>query len=334
MDILIIGSLNMDLIIDTPRMPSQGETILGGVFQTAPGGKGANQAVAAARLMMGTGQQPDDGMHERHDEHSRGHVHMIGCLGTDGFGDILSENMARDGIDISLLQRLSDRPTGVAVILLENGNNRIIVAPGANAGLRPERLDEMEPIIRTCGILLLQLEIPLDTVEHAIAIAKRNKTLVILNPAPATVLPDRLLAQVDVLTPNESECASLSGLPTGTIGEAGLALLALLDKGIPQVVVTLGSNGVLYNRGRELVHKPVPKVPVVDTTAAGDSFSGALAVAFSEGMDIDAAISFANAVGTLTVMKAGAQPSLPTRAEVEAYRKHGQPSILNPYRLQ
>lgn len=259
---------------------------------------------------------------------------MIGCLGTDGFGDILSENMARDGIDISLLQRLSDRPTGVAVILLENGNNRIIVAPGANAGLRPERLDGMEPIIRTCGILLLQLEIPLDTVEHAIAIAKRNKTLVILNPAPATVLPDRLLAQVDVLTPNESECASLSGLPTGTIGEAGLALLALLDKGIPQVVVTLGSNGVLYNRGRELVHKPVPKVPVVDTTAAGDSFSGALAVAFSEGMDIDAAISFANAVGTLTVMKAGAQPSLPTRAEVEAYRKHGQPSILNPYRLQ
>jgi ribokinase len=318
MDILVIGSLNMDLIIDTPRMPAQGETILGSGFQTAPGGKGANQAVAAARLAKTRPEMARSEMAQP-DKHSGGQVRMIGCLGTDGFGDILSDNLSRDHVDISLLQRLPGQPTGVAFILLENGNNRIIVAPGANTGLRPERMDELEPVFRECGIVLLQLEIPLETVERAITLASRHHAMVILNPAPARLLPDDLLEQVDVLTPNESECAALSGLPTGTIEEAGIALLSLLDKGIPRVIVTLGASGVLYNKGREIVHRPVPKVHVVDTTAAGDSFSGALAVAFSEGMDIDAAIDFANAVGTLTVMKAGAQPSLPTRAEVASF---------------
>lgn len=319
MNILVIGSLNMDLIIDAPRMPAQGETILGSGFQTAPGGKGANQAVAAARLGKRDARQTDAGRDGQQDNRTGGHVRMIGCLGTDGFGDILAQNLARDNVDTSLLERLPDQPTGVAFILLENGNNRIIVAPGANAALRPERIDELEPVFRECGIVLIQLEIPLETVERAISLARRHRAMIILNPAPARSLPDFLLSQVDVLTPNESECAALTGLPAGTVEEAGQALLALLDKGIPRVIVTLGGNGVLYNKGRELLHSPVPEVQVVDTTAAGDSFSGALAVAFSEGMDIDAAIDFANAVGTLTVMKAGAQPSLPTRAEVEGF---------------
>ena len=319
MDILVIGSLNMDLIVDTPRMPAQGETILGRWFQTAPGGKGANQAVAAARLGKKDFRQPDAGMGGPPGKNAGGHVRMIGCLGTDGFGDILADNLRRDNIDTSLMLRIPDQPTGVAVILLENGDNRIIVAPGANTGLLPERMDELEPVFMNSGILLIQLEIPLETVERAITLAKRHGAMVILNPAPARTVPDKLLEQVDVLTPNEFECAALTGLPSGTIEEAGRALLALLDRGIPRVIVTLGDNGVLYNRGREIVHRSVTEVPVIDTTAAGDSFSGALAVAFSEGMDIDAAIDFANAAGTLTVMKAGAQPSLPTRAEVEAF---------------
>jgi ribokinase len=324
MDILVIGSLNMDLIIDAPRMPAQGETILGSGFQTAPGGKGANQAVAAARLAGKASRQDDSGMNGQPGKHAGTHVRMIGCLGTDSFGDILADNLMRDNVDTSLLQRLPGQPTGVAVIVLESGNNRIIVAPGANTGLFPERMDELEPFFIECGILLIQLEIPLETVERAITLARRHGVMIILNPAPARMLPDDLLKQVDVLTPNESECAALSGLPSGTMEEAGNALLALLDKGVPRVIVTLGASGVLYNKGRELVHRPVPKVPVVDTTAAGDSFSGALAVAFSEGMDIDTAIDFANAVGTLTVMKAGAQPSLPTREDVESYMNRKQ----------
>jgi len=311
MDILVIGSLNMDLVIHTPRMPLQGETILGGGFRTIPGGKGANQAVAASRL--------------------GGKVRMAGCVGSDSFGDTLLANLISDQVDTARIRSLPGIPTGTAVIVLENGNNRIIVDPGANGELSPEQVDTLEPVMRHCGILLIQLEIPLPAVQRAIALARRHGLRIILNPAPAALLPDILLRQVDILTPNESECASLTGLPTtaslpdgmpdvpGSLKLVEKAILALLDRGIPQVVVTLGEHGVMYNRNTEIVHKPAAKVRVVDTTAAGDSFSGALAVAFAEGMDIDSAIDFANMVGSLTVMKAGAQTSLPTRAEVLAY---------------
>ncbi len=313
MDILVIGSLNMDLVMEMDRVPSQGETILGRGFRTIPGGKGANQAVAASRL--------------------GGHVRMAGCVGSDGFGRILLENLSQDKVDTSFIHRLPDVPTGVAMILLEGGNNRIMVAPGANGCLLPEQIDALEPVMRGCCILLIQLEIPMPAVQHAIRLARRNGLIVLLNPAPAATLPEDMLRQVDILTPNETECAALSGMPTTALRPdgsrdvaaslvlAGKALLHLVESGVPQVVVTLGEDGVLFNQGREVVHRTVPKVCVVDTTAAGDSFSGALAVALSEGSDISDAIDFANVVGTLTVMKAGAQTSLPTRAEVNQARQ-------------
>ena len=304
MDILVIGSLNMDVIFDTPRMPAEGETILGGRFATAPGGKGANQAVAAARLA-----------------HPHTRVRMAGCLGDDAFGGHLRQELVDAGADCTFVRTLPGVASGVALILLENGLNRIIVASGANAALSTEQIDTLEPMMRAGDILLIQLEIPLPAVQHAVALARSKGMRVLLNPAPAPTipLPDDLLAQIDILTPNESECAALTGLPCTTPEFAAIAARALRARGVPQVVVTLGGQGVLYNRGDVLLHRAVPKVSVIDTTAAGDAFSGALAVALAEGMDIDAAVDFANATGTCTVMKAGAQPSLPFRTEVDAW---------------
>lgn len=294
--ITVIGSLNMDLVITTPKVPVMGETVLGSGFMTVPGGKGANQAVAAAKL--------------------GGNVTMIGCVGSDTFGEELLNNLRRNSVDTSHMRMLDGVPTGIAMIVVNEGNNFIIVDPGANYQLTPQMIDSVEDLIKESCIMVAQLEIPLDTVERAIDIAKRNDVKVLLNPAPAIKLEDSLLTKVDILTPNETECEIITDIPIKSVGDAKNAVAYLMNKGVENVIVTMGGNGVVYNSGKEIIHKAVPNVKVVDTTAAGDSFSGALAVALSQGKSIDEAVDFGNIVGTLTVMKKGAQTSLPTIEDV------------------
>ncbi len=294
--ITVIGSLNMDLVITTPKVPVMGETVLGSGFLTVPGGKGANQAVAAAKL--------------------GGNVTMIGCVGNDTFGEVLLNNLRQNSVDTSHMRILDGVPTGIAMIVVNEGNNFIIVDPGANYQLTPQMIDSVEDLIKESCIMVVQLEIPLDTVERVIDIAKRNDVKILLNPAPAIKLEDSLLTKVDILTPNETECEIITDIPIKSVGDAKNAVAYLMNKGVENVIVTMGGNGVVYNSGKEIIHKAVPNVKVVDTTAAGDSFSGALAVALSQGKSIDEAVDFGNIVGTLTVMKKGAQISLPTIEDV------------------
>jgi len=299
--IAVIGSLNMDLVISTPRLPEMGETIIGSGFMTVPGGKGANQAVAAAKL--------------------GGNVSMIGCVGDDIFGNRLIDNLKENGVNTAYVGVVRECATGIAVILVKDGDNCIVIDPGANHKLMPETVEKLEDVIKDSFIVVIQLEIPIPTVYKAIEIAKRHGVKVLLNPAPACQLDDSILSQVDILVPNESECEIITGIDVKSVEDGKTAIKYFMDKGIPQVVVTLGSRGVLYNSGNEIIHKPAIAVKAVDTTAAGDSFAGALAVAFSEGKGIDEAISFANSVGAMTVQKKGAQSSLPSREEVEIFRK-------------
>lgn len=297
--VCVIGSLNMDLVINTPRIPLMGETLHGKGFITAPGGKGANQAVAASRLGAD--------------------VTMMGCVGDDIFGNSLLKNLTENGVNTSNIKKVKDVPTGIAVIVVKDGDNFIILDSGANYSITPQWIDSVEAVIRESDILLVQLEIPMESVREAIKIARRNGVKVLLNPAPAYSLDDDLLSMVDIITPNESECAIIAGFDVNSIEDAKKGIAYFMQKGISQAVVTLGSRGVVYNSGDKIVHKAVPDVKVVDTTAAGDSFSGALAVALTNGMPIDETIDFANTVGTLTVTKRGAQTSLPTLSEVKEF---------------
>lgn len=296
--ITVIGSLNMDLVITTSRIPVLGETILGRGFMKTPGGKGANQAVASARL--------------------GGQVSFIGCVGQDIFGEELIENLNANKVNVKNVFRIEGDSTGVAVIIVKDGNNMIIVDSGANFRLTPRMIDSLEEVIKESTIVVLQLEIPIETVETAAAIAKRHNVKTILNPAPARLLSDKLLKNADIITPNETEAEILTGIKVSDDESARQALIFLRDKGIEQVIITLGSKGALYNRKNEIILKPVPKVKVVDTTAAGDAFTGAIAVSLSKGCSIDEAIDFANMAGTLTVTRRGAQLSLPELREVMA----------------
>ena len=299
--ICVAGSLNMDLCVETPRVPVMGETILGSGFFTSPGGKGANQAVAAAKLGAG--------------------VTMLGRAGGDAFGAQLIENLRSNGVNTEHIRITREAPTGVAVILLQGGDNCIIVDPGANALLTPEDIDESEALIAASDVLVLQLEIPLPAARRAMELARAHGVKVLLNPAPAQRLPADFLALADILTPNESECAFLTGLPCYTPEQAEQAARALLRLGVPQVAVTLGGDGVMYNEGERMIHKPALPVQVADTTAAGDSFTGALAVSLGGGAGFPEAVDFALAVAALTVTRRGAQESLPSLAEVAEFVK-------------
>jgi len=293
----------MDLVIHTPKLPVMGETVIGSGFMTIPGGKGANQAIAAARL--------------------GGDVTMIGHVGDDAFGNSLKQNLQVNGVDVRHVKIMRNIPTGIAVIVIKDGDNFIILDPGANFTITAKDIIEAENVIRESDILLLQMEIPQEAIEQAVDIAKQYGVKVLLNPAPARNMPDNFLAKVDVFTPNESECELITGMALKSINDAGEAVKYLRGKGIDQVIVTLGSRGVVYNNGNQILHKPAHKVTVVDTTAAGDSFTGALAVALTDGKSIDEAVDFANAAGALTVMKMGAQTSLPYKQEVEEFLKLG-----------
>jgi len=298
-DILVIGSLNADLVVRAPRFPAPGETISGEDLAIIPGGKGANQAVAAARQGAS--------------------VAMVGRVGNDSFGPTLLQNLKDNHVDTAHV--LTDESaTGTAIIVVAaDGQNNIVLSPGANSKVTPDDVEAVS--FKDADALLLQLEIPLETVIHAAHIARQNGVRVILNPAPARPLPDSLLADVDILVPNESELSLLSGQPVTDIDSAKSAAQALLAKGIKTIIVTLGAQGALLITGEQVTHVPTFKVDVVDTTAAGDAFIGGLAAALLKGKSLEEAVRYGNASGALAATKFGAQPSLPTQNEVEQLLK-------------
>lgn len=298
--ILVVGSINMDLVVHTQRHPRPGETLLGDHFQTFPGGKGANQAVAAAR--------------------AGGRVKMIGRIGVDPFGDALSQSLHENGVDTSCVLRTPEVSSGVALIALDaDGQNTIVVAPGANAYLSPDDLREFSPVFEGASMLILQLEIPLRTVAKAVALAKLYGVKVILNPSPAQPLNGNLLAQVDYLIPNEHELALTTGVEA-----VALATDALHGIGTKAVIVTMGGSGAHVSTQTQQFHLQGHTVPVVDTVAAGDAFVGALAVALSEARPLREAAEWGNAAGALAVMRPGAQPSLPRRSEIDEFLQNDQ----------
>lgn len=296
--ITVVGSSNTDMVITAPRIPSPGETILGGSFVVAPGGKGANQAVAAARL--------------------GGAVTFVTRIGKDMFGDVALTHYQGDHIDTTWIVRDEDTPSGIAMIMVAaGGENAIAVASGANMRLTPDDVDRAAAAISTADAMILQLEVPYETVQHAATLAARYNVPVILNPAPARELDDTLLKHIDYLTPNESEARILTGIEVVDDVSAAQAAQALLARGVGTVILTLGAGGAWWatRDGSGLI--PAPQVEAVDTTAAGDAFNGGLAVALAKGSGLSEAILFANHVGALAVTRLGAQPSLPTRGEVE-----------------
>lgn len=295
--ITVVGSANTDMVLQLSHLPQPGETVLGGRFTTAGGGKGANQAVAAARLGAA--------------------VTFVARLGADTLGDQALAAYQAEGIDCRYLTRDAGEPSGVALIFVApDGENVIGVAPGANARLAP---DTIPVAVQDAAVVLTQLEIPLACVAAAVEAGRARGIPVILNPAPARPLPDALLRGV-IVTPNVTEAALLTGLDAAAI-DADRAADALLARGVAAAVVTLGERGALLATPTE--RRPVPSFPVevVDTTAAGDAFNGGLAVALAEGASLVDAVGFAAAVGALTVTRLGAQPSLPARAEVEQFLK-------------
>lgn len=301
--IVVVGSLNMDMVVRVLRHPGPGETILGEDFNTFPGGKGANQAVAAARL--GTA------------------VKMIGRVGADAFGDALLETLQRDGVDISQVLRHPGVKTGVAMISVDaDGQNSIVVAPGANARLTAEDISAAESVFTDAAVVVLQLEIPLPAVKRAAELGKKYGAQVVLNPAPAQPLEDSLAKLVDYIIPNQSELANLINSCQESSVERAAARLK--DKGFQKVVVTLGEKGAFLLEGDRNLYIPAFPVTVVDTTAAGDAFVGAFSVALSEGTSIEKAVMWSNAAGALAVTRLGAQPSLPSREEVERLLAQGR----------
>lgn len=300
MGIVVIGSLNMDMVVRTSRAPVAGETLLGRSFSLTPGGKGANQAVAAARL--------------------GGEVAMVGTVGNDAFGQELRSVMRSEGVDTRHLFTSGNAPTGVASIVVEEGGeNRIIIVPGANLELSPEGITELEKVIGEAELIVLQLEADYAMTVQAARLAHRHGVPVILNPAPAKEIGDELLPYVTYLTPNETEASLMAGIPVQGASDAERAASILLARGVQNVIVTLGSNGALIVTDSGIRHVPGYPVKAVDTVAAGDSFNGALAVQLTCGKSLQEAVAFANAVGALTVSRQGAIASLPTLKETEAF---------------
>ena len=299
--VTVVGSYNTDLVFRAPRLPAPGETVLGRGLRSGPGGKGANQAIAAARLGA--------------------RVALLGTIGEDAFGDAALALFRREGIDTRWLQRSATEPTGAAAILLdETGQNAIVVAPGANAALTTARVQAAAPLLRGSRVVVAQLETPLEAVQEALAIARAAGVTTLLNPAPAQPLPAPLLSLADLLTPNESEAALLAGRPVRDPAGAEAAARALQARGAATVIVTLGDQGaLLVPPGAPALHVPAPAVPVVDSTGAGDAFSGALAAALAEGLALPAAVRLAVRAGAFSVGRAGAADSMPTRAELERF---------------
>lgn len=299
--VVIVGSLNLDFVVQVARLPQRGETLPGRNFITMPGGKGANQACAVGRLA-----QPNTAA-------------MIGCVGLDVYGNQLLDSLTAAGVNEQFVHGTLDAATGIAMILVEeSGQNQIVVVPGANNLLQPEEVKEALSFLSGTH-LLLQLETPIDTITAAAEHARKMGMTVILDPAPARPLPIKLLRNINILTPNESEALAFIGSPGDHINlhkapEIARLLFAL---GPQQIILKLGSNGAFFFDGKREQYFPARIVEAKDTTAAGDCFNGALATGLSEGMSIDDAISFANIAASISITRYGAQASLPFRAEVE-----------------
>lgn len=296
--IIIVGSVNMDLVVRAPRFALPGETVMGHGFDTVPGGKGANQAVAARRL--------------------GGSVAMVACVGEDAFGLAMREGLAEEGIDVQHVDVRGGHPSGVALITVDDrGENTIVVVPGANGRMTVEDVALAGPAIAAAAVLVLQLEVPMPVVHAAAAIAREHGRVVVLNAAPAQPCDEALLALVDYLVVNETEVFALAG---PGVHRREDAIAALQRRGVRHVVVTLGATGaVLVSADGTATTVAGFALPVVDTTAAGDAFVGAFAVALAEGSSPADALRRGNAAGALTVTRAGAQPSLPSRAQLDGW---------------
>lgn len=300
--ILVVGSINMDLVVRCSRIPASGETLLGSDFTRHPGGKGANGATAAGRLA----------------DPQRQRVTMLGAVGRDNNGTALRRNLRERGVDVGRVRELDGVPTGVALIIVSDaGDNSIVVVPGANGRLRPEDIEVALPSLSPT-VVLMQLEIPLETVARGAALGHEAGARVLLDPAPAPeALSEDLLGTVDVLMPNEGELAALTGMHIETEEAAARAAARLRERGVKTVVVKRGAKGALIVDAHGARPVGTPRVRVVDTTGAGDCFDGALAVALSEGQALDAAVRFATQAAALACTRLGAQEAQPTREEVE-----------------
>lgn len=299
-NIVVVGSSNTDMVVRVPRIPRPGETLLGGDFAMAAGGKGANQAVAAAR--------------------AGGRVTFVARVGDDLFGREAREGLARDGIDTRFVLTTPGAPSGIALITVdERGENSISVASGANALLSVADVEGAAEAFGAADVVLLQLESPLATVEAAVHEARRRGLPVILDPAPARELDDTLLSEVSVLTPNEHEAAMLAGIEAESEADMREAAARIRARGPRTVVITLGKRGVYASSEGCEGLVPAFKVEALDTTAAGDVFNGALAVALAEKLPLPDALRFAQAAAAISVTRPGAQPSAPTRAMIEAF---------------
>jgi ribokinase len=296
--IVVIGSSNTDLVIQTEKFPQPGETVIGGEFSTFAGGKGANQAVAASRL--------------------GGDVFFIARVGNDGFGEESIKGFLKDNIHTKCVFKDDNYPTGVASIVIdEHGQNTIVVAPGANNQLSVADIDKSMDSIEKASIVLIQLEIPMDTVRHVLNKLSDLGKKVILNPAPAQKIEDILYSKIYLITPNETEASLLSDVKVNSIKAASNAADVFINKGVENVIITMGEKGAFFKNAKEQFHIPANKVNVKDTTAAGDIFNGALAVALAEGRNWKEAILFANAASAIGVGRLGAQASVPYRKEIE-----------------
>lgn len=291
----------MDLVTRAPRLPRGGETLIGHSFATVSGGKGANQAVAAARL----GAQ----------------VAMVGCVGNDAYGEALRAALLDEQIDCRAVSTVEDS-SGVALIVVDdNSQNAIVIVAGANGAMTAEVIDRFDSVLQAADVIICQLEVPDATVGHAIKRSRELGKTVILNPAPASrPLPADWYGAIDYLIPNESEAAALTGLPVDSLQTAEIAAAALVAMGAGKVIITLGAQGLLFANGVDVEHFPAPTVTAVDTTAAGDTFVGGFAAALACGESEAQAIRFGQVAAALSVTRAGAQPSIPTLSDVQAFK--------------
>lgn len=303
----VMGSFVADLAFRTPRLPSWGETVMGSAFRLGPGGKGSNQAVAAARL--------------------NAEVFFISKLGRDTFGDLARRTYTEEGIDTRFVFETTQHETGGAAIIVDQakGENAIVVVPGACFQLTPEEVDHAHAAIEASTVFMTQLELPIPVVEYGLRLARKLGVITILNPAPAHTLPESIYPLCDYLTPNETEAAGLTGRPVASVADAERAADALLARGARNVVVTLGEQGALV-KNADLAERVLAfdAGPVVETTGAGDAFNGGFAVGLAEGMDVVAATRFGCAVAGISVTRMGTAPSMPRRSEVEALLKRGE----------
>ena len=296
--VIVIGSANTDLTVKTGRLPHPGETVFGDEFLVSYGGKGANQALAA--LNAGAS------------------VTLLARIGTDTYGNRLYDHLVQSGLPSEGLLRDSSHPAGLALIALDKeGNNQIIVIPGSNSRLAVDDLHSFEPVLRRGSVLLTQLESPFPVVEHGLRLARNHGMTTILDPAPARSLSEEIYALVDILTPNEVEAGSLSGVIVKDPSDAEKAALALHSRGCTAVIVTMGAQGALLSYAGGVTYVPAFKVSSIDTVAAGDAFNGALAAVLAEGRVVSEAVRFAMAAAALSTTKRGAQESLPTRKDIE-----------------